>query len=385
MNIGGITYNAASIAAGLKPDYETLLVAGIKDESEESSEFIVRQLDLEPVMIPDMSREINLKKDFKAYLHILKIIKAFKPDIVHTHAAKAGMIGRLAAWRAGVPVIIHTYHGHVFHSYFSKIKTKIILTIERFLGRISTGIIAISEEQKRELGEVYKVAPLSRIHIIELGYALEPFYTNTDIKRKQFRAQYHLNEETVAIGIIGRIVPIKNLRLFVEVIHELFRNQPLIKIKALIIGDGEERFEIQQICKDLNLSYSCPEAPDPDATVLFTSWIYEADIAMAGLDIVALTSLNEGTPASLIEAQAAGKPIVSTLVGGIANIVKADETALLVPSGDKSAFVNALLRLINDPALRKKMGEAGPEFAKSRFNDTRLISDIQELYTKLAV
>ncbi|MBK9319599.1 MAG: glycosyltransferase [Bacteroidetes bacterium] len=149
LNIGGITYNAASIAARLRPEYETMLVSGIKDESEESSEFIVKQLGLDPIYIPDMSREINLVKDYKAYLNILRIIRTFKPDIVHTHAAKAGIVGRLAAWRAGTPVIIHTYHGHVFHSYFNKLKTQFIITIERFLASISDAIIAISPEQKR--------------------------------------------------------------------------------------------------------------------------------------------------------------------------------------------------------------------------------------------
>lgn len=383
LNLGGITYNAASIAARLRPAYETMLVSGMKDETEESSEFIVKELGLEPIYIPDMSREINLKKDYKAYIHILKIIREFKPDIVHTHAAKAGIVGRLAAWRAGVPVIVHTYHGHVFHSYFSKIKTAVIIKIEQFLGKLSTAIIAISHQQKQELGEVYKIAPLSKIHVVELGYDLRSFAENSSEKRALFRKQYKIDDDCIAIGIIGRIVPIKNLRLFIEVLARVIPCHPHYKIKALIIGDGEERADIQQLCVDLGMSYASPEQSDESAAVVFTSWIYKVDVAMAGLDIIALTSLNEGTPASLIEAQAAGKPIVSTNVGGIANIVLPEKTAFLVQSGDKEQFAKAISTLIENPELRNKMGMAGPPFAQSRFHYERLTSDIQELYTKL--
>lgn len=382
MNLGGITYNAASIAARLQPEYQTMLATGMKDDSEESSEFIVKQLGLEPVYIPDMMREINPIKDYKAYKHLLKLIREFKPDIVHTHAAKAGMVGRLAAWRAGVPVIVHTYHGHVFHSYFGKVKTRIILAIERFLGRLSTGIIAISDDQKKELGQIYKVASPSKIHVIELGYDLDPFQKDTQLKREKFRKQYHINEDTIAIGVIGRLVPIKNLELFInswKMISEKYGT----KVKGFIIGDGEQRIELQQLCKDLGLHYSTPEQPDEQAGLVFTSWIYEVDTALAGLDIIALTSYNEGTPASLIEAQAAGKPIVSTKVGGIANIVIEDETALLVPSGDLQRFSESISRLIENEDLRMSMGKTGPQMALSRFHYDRLTSDIRSLYSLL--
>ncbi len=383
LNIGGITYNAASIAACLKPEYETMLVTGIHVEGEESSEFVVKQLGVDPIYIRDMSRSIHPLKDYRAYRHILKIIREFKPDIVQTHAAKAGIVGRLAAWRAGVPVILHTYHGHVFHSYFGKFKTLIILTIERLLARISTGIIAISSDQKRELGEIYKIAPLSKIHIIELGYDLAPFSENKEEKRRQFRKEYHLDEDTIAIGIIGRVVPIKNIRFFIASFSEIRLRFPEKKIIAFIIGDGEERPDIQELCREKQLPFSCPEASQDTASVIFTSWIYEVATAMAGLDIIALTSLNEGTPASLIEAQAAGKAIVTTGVGGIPNIIRPGITALMVNGGDLNGFTEALASLIQSPERREEMGKAGPEFVNSRFHYKRLTSDIQKLYTKL--
>ena len=382
LNLGGITYNAATIAAHLRPEYETMIVAGMKDESEESSEFMVHKLGLEPVYLPDMHREINLRSDYKAYKHLLKIIRDFKPDVVHTHAAKAGLIGRLAAKRAGVKVIVHTFHGHVFHSYFGKLKTSFFINLERGLAWISSGIIAISENQKKELCEVYKISSCKKIHLVELGYNLEPFQKNQEIKREQFREQYSIQNHQIAIGIIGRLVPIKNLKLFIKAFfktHQKFGD----KIKAFIIGDGEQMAELQEYCKTLDLTYSTPEKIHLGASLVFTSWIHEIDVAMNGIDILAISSLNEGTPASLIEAQAAGKPIVATNVGGIANIVLEGETAFLVESGDTLAFSEAINQLVSDENLRSKMSSKGPSYVLSRFHEKRLCKDISDLYTKL--
>jgi glycosyltransferase involved in cell wall biosynthesis len=259
-----------------------------------------------------------------------------------------------------------------------------ILEMERFLAKISTQIIAISENQKKELTEVYKIAPASKVNIIELGYDLDPFQTDRLKKRIDFRRKYGIDDETIAIGIIGRIVPIKNLKLFIQGWNNVYKNKNL-KIKGLIIGDGEERLEMQRFCESIDVAYSCPEAPNPEAGLIFTSWIFEADQAMSGLDIIALTSLNEGTPASLIEAQAAGVPIVSTNVGGVSNIIIPEETALLVPTNDLPAFTNSLQRLVTDRALRERMSDAGPRFAQTRFNYDRLTTDIRNLYNSLLI
>ena len=156
-NLGGPTYNAAYLSKYMAPEFETLLVGGMHDSTEKSSEFILEELGLEPLIIPEMKREINFKNDRIAYKKIKKIIQEFKPDIVHTHASKAGALGRLAAHKMGVKVIIHTFHGHVFHSYFGKLKTEFYKFIERKLAKRSSKIIAISELQKQELVEKYKI------------------------------------------------------------------------------------------------------------------------------------------------------------------------------------------------------------------------------------
>lgn len=382
LNLGGITYNVASIASRLRPEFDTKIVAGMKEDSEESSEFMLKELGLTPVYIPDMIREINLAKDHKAYQHLLKVIRDYQPDIVHTHAAKAGMVGRLAARHAGVPVIVHTFHGHVFHHYFGKVKTRMILQMERYLSSISSGIIAISESQKAELCNKYKVAPKDKVHIVELGYDLVPFQTDMEVKRREFRKKYHIDENTIAIGIIGRIVPIKNLGIFIKGFQQVNQNAQ-VRTKGMIIGDGADREKMEEYCRELGLRYSSPEHPDPEAPLVFTSWIFNADYAMAGLDIIALTSLNEGTPASLIEAQAAGKPIISTDVGGVSNIVIPEVTALLVPSNDQEAYTSTLSRLVNEPDLRQRLSTEGPVFANHRFNYLRLNEDIRKLYFDL--
>ena len=382
LNLGGITYNAATITAHLRPEFETMIVAGMKDASEESSEFMVLKLGLEPIYLPNMHREINLRSDYKAYKHLLKIIREFKPDVVHTHAAKAGLIGRLAAKRAGVKVIVHTFHGHVFHSYFGKLKTSFFINLERGLAYISSAIIAISENQKKELCETYKISSCKKIHLVELGYNLMPFQENQESKRAKFRDQYSIQSHQIAIGIIGRLVPIKNLKLFINaffITHQKMGD----KTKAFIIGDGEQMAELQEFCKTLALSISTPDKINLGASLVFTSWIHEIDVAMNGIDILAISSLNEGTPASLIEAQAAGKPIVATNVGGISNIVREGETALLVESGDEIAFSAALNQLISDEKLRNKMSNLGPSYVLTRFHEKRLCKDISELYAKL--
>lgn len=382
LNVGGITYNVASIAARIRPQFDTRIVAGMKEPTEESSEYMLRDLGLDPVFIPDMKREINIFNDRKAYEHLMEIIREYRPDIVHTHAAKAGLIGRMAAKNSKVPVIVHTFHGHVFHSYFGPLKTRLILEMERYLGNLSSAIIAISQRQMRELTSIYKVAPASKIRIIELGYNLDPFRTGMVHKREAFRMTYGIGPKTVAVGIIGRIVKIKNIKLFIDAWASVW-HQSAVDMIGMIIGDGNERPEMEEYCSRLGIPWSSPEKPNPNARIIFTSWIFEADRAMAGLDVIALTSLNEGTPASLIEAQAAGVPVVTTDVGGVRDTVIPGRSAFVVASGNTEAFSKALRRLVNDEPLRKRMSENGPDFVNSRFNYHRLTTDMINLYNQL--
>ncbi len=381
-NLGGPTYNVAYLSKFMEPQYQTILVGGEKDETEDSSQFILDKLGLKPIIIQEMKREIDIKNDRISYLKIRQLIREHKPDIVHTHASKAGTIGRLAAWAENVPVVIHTFHGHVFHSYFGKLKTLFYKNIERFLALISTKIIAISEIQKNELSEIHKISTKDKIEIIPLGFDLNKFQENTLEKRKYFRDKYKLNHQTVAIGIIGRLVPIKNHELFLNAISKLQQTSK-VKFKAFIIGDGELRKQLENSAKEKQLEFETPEKENQNAILVFTSWIKEVDVVLSGLDIVALTSFNEGTPVSLIEAQAAGKPIVSTNVGGIENVVIKNKTAFLSDINQPESFFSNLKTLTEDEKLRKEMSELGWQHVYEKFHYTRMVKDMEQLYEKL--
>jgi glycosyltransferase involved in cell wall biosynthesis len=380
-NLGGPTYNVAYLTKYISSEYETLLVGGAKDESEESSDFIVRDLGLKPIIVEEMMREIDIKNDYKAYRKIKKIILEFKPDIVHTHASKAGTLGRLAASACNVPVIVHTFHGHVFHSYFGWLKTTFYKNIERFLAKRSSAIIAISDKQKHELVDIHHICKADTVHVIPLGFDLSKFQQNMETKRKSFRSEYNLDEDEIAISIIGRLVPVKNHLLFLKVLKDISQNTTK-KIRAFIIGDGEIRSMLEQQALELDLSFSNGKT-GKKTLLTFTSWIKEIDIALAGSDIIVLTSFNEGTPVSLIEAQAANKPIVTTNVGGIENVVLKNETALLCENDNEDEFVKALLTLIENDALRASMSEKGWSHVKDKFHFTRLVKDMENLYSKL--
>ncbi len=380
-NLGGPTYNVAYLSKYIE-GYETLLVGGEKDDTEDSSTFITSNLDLKPIIIDEMKRQIDPKNDLIAYKKIKNIIHDYKPDIVHTHASKSGALGRLAAFSCKVPVVAHTFHGHVFHSYFGTLKSNFYKNIERYLAKRTDAIIAISEKQKVELSEIHKICPKDKITIIPLGFDLNKFNNNIDKKREKFRSHYQIDPDVICIGTVGRLVPVKNHELFISAFADLVISTNK-KVKAFIIGDGELRLHLFDWCRELGLTYSYITQPDYNAQVIFTSWIKQIDEVLPGLDVVALTSFNEGTPVSLIEAQACNKPIVTTNVGGIENVVKTNETALLCENDNRDEFHKALVKLVEDDALREKMGSDGWLFVKDNFHYTRLCNDTKNLYNRL--
>lgn len=380
-NLGGPTYNAALLTKHLSPEFETILVGGEKDETEADSFFILEQLEIKPVLLKSMKRSIGLKNDWRSYQEIKKIIREFKPDIVHTHASKAGAVGRLAAIHCKVPIIVHTFHGNVFKGYFGKIKTAIYKKLERYLAKKSTAIIAISELQKKELIEEHQICSSNKIHVIPLGFDLSKFWTDTEKKRESFRKKYKLQPNEIAVGIVGRLVPIKNHELFLKAI-KIVASRTNQKIRAFVIGDGECYNHLTAFCQKENIPFETKNHFS-DSLVTFTSWIKDIDWVNAGIDIAALSSDNEGTPVSLIEAQAAGKPIVSTRVGGIENIVLEGKTALLTAQGNVQEFSEAMLRLIENETLREEMSLFGTAFVKDRFHYQRLASDTKNLYFEL--
>ena len=379
-NLGGPTYNAAYLSKYMPSEFETLLIGGQKAESEASSLHITEDLGLDPIVIPTMLRELNPKKDYESYLKIKEIIADFKPDIAHTHASKAGALGRLAAINSDVPHLVHTFHGHVFHGYFNPVKTKMYKTVERYLAKKTDRIVTISNIQKTELGVEHQICPLDKIEVIPLGFDLDRFQVNQEENRNTFRIKYQLKEDTVAIGIIGRLVPIKNHELFLKGIQFIKKNSK-IKIQAFIIGDGESRNTIEEQAKKLGLSFD--NKANTGVDILFTSWIKKVDAALSGLDLVALTSLNEGTPVSLIEAQAAEKAIVTTNVGGIENVVLPNKSALLSEIDDENGFCKNLIKLVDDSIMRMEFSKAGKDFVFNNFHYNRLVKDTTELYHKI--
>ncbi len=378
-NLGGITYNVSYLSKYLPANYETLLVGGPQEVGEESSLFIPQSLGLNPKIIPELRRSINPLQDYKAYKKIKQIINEFKPDIVHTHASKAGAIGRLAAVHCNVPVIVHTFHGHVFQGYFSPIKTSVFKFIEKYLSKKSSAIIAISQIQKSELTKIHKVCSENQTTVIPLGFDLNRFTENQLEKRLAFRNSYFIAENELAIGIIGRLAPIKNHFLFIDAIEFVLKNTTQ-KIKAIIIGDGETKQSLINYIKQKQLIYSLGE--NNNATFIFTSWIKEVDIALAGLDLVCLSSKNEGTPVSLIEAQAAGKFIITTNVGGIKDILNPN-CGLLSEVEDETNFkTNLLNAVVNYKTVTANSASAKNEVIE-KFSYQRLCRDMDKLYTKL--
>ncbi len=381
-NLGGPTYNATFLTKYMAPEFETMLIGGERDETEESSLHIPHSLGIEPVIIEEMKRPINPLQDYKANQKIKSIITEFKPDIVHTHASKSGFIGRMAAYNSGVPVIVHTFHGHVFHSYFNRATTGFYKILERYAASKSDAIIAISEKQKYELSQIHHICSPEKIRVIPLGFELEKFSENSEDKRKSFRAHYNVDDDEIVIAIVGRLVPIKNHTLFLEALKEV-KDKTTQKIRAFIVGDGEDRLKIENKATELGIDFVDALKSKEKATLTFTSWIKNVDWVNAGADIIALSSLNEGTPVSLIEAQASSKPIVSTVVGGIENVVIQGETALLCDKEDKAHFARNLLSLVENKELRQKMSEKGKNFVFEHFHYKRLVNDTAQLYRQL--
>lgn len=372
-NIGGPTFNATFLTRYLSTDFETLLVGGMPEEGEENSLHILDQYGVKPVLLPELKRAPNFFSDRKALAKLKSIINEFKPDIVHTHASKAGALGRKAAFDLKVPIVIHTFHGHVFHSYFGPFKTYLFKTIERQLALKSNAIIAISDLQAKELLEDHRICGKDKLHVIPLGFDLDKFRDEGGLKRYSVREKYHLGEDAVAIAIIGRLVPIKNHVFFLNVVEKVARETKR-EIAVFIVGDGE--------CME-SIKAHTQKITEPNLHFFLTSWIKDMPHFIPGMDIVCLTSLNEGTPVSLIEAQAASVPVISTDVGGVRDVVSDGQTGYIVPNLDEHIFVRKLAQLVTDKKRRSEMSQNGWKFVQDKFHYRRLAQDMEKLYVKL--
>lgn len=373
-NIGGPTFNATFLTAFLSDEFETKLIGGVPDEGEKDSLHILKEYGVEPEVLPSLQRNPNYKSDREAYKAIKNIIKEYQPDIVHTHASKAGALGRKAAHECKVPVIIHTFHGHVFHSYFGKLKTNLYKTIERNLAKKSTRIIAISPLQKKELTEVHRIAPANKVEVIPLGFDLAKFQLNKDENKKKTREHYKIANDEIALAIVGRLAPIKDHDFFLDALEKVVQNTTK-KLRVFIVGDGSEWDSIATRVQYLNSKFG--------DFIEMTSWIKDIAGFNAGMDIICLSSKNEGTPVSLIEAQASNLPVLSTDVGGVHDIVENNSTGFVVEKENLETYVEKLRLLIENDELRQDMGSKGYEHVKEKFHYIRLVKDMEQLYKEL--
>lgn len=372
-NIGGPTYNATFLTRFLDDKYQTKLVGGLPDIGESDSLYILEKYGVEPELIDEMVRLPNLNSDRKAYKKLKQIIEEFQPDIVHTHASKAGALGRKAAFSCGVPIVLHTFHGHVFHSYFGKGKTLLYKNIERRLAKKSSGIIAISDLQKEELSVEHKICSRNKVKVIPLGFDLDVFQEKRQSERDITRKDLDLTDE-IAIAIIGRFAPIKNHDLFFDIVEKVM-DRTNKRIKFFVVGDGAERDSIEERCRKINEKRkNC---------VVLTSWITDIAQFNSAMDIICLTSKNEGTPVSLIEAQASGIPVITTDVGGVRDIVIDGDTGFIVPNYDVNLFADRLIELIENEKTLEKMSQNGWNHVKEKFHYKTLVENMDRFYQDL--
>lgn len=372
-NLGGPIYNVAMLTEHLPKEFETKLVGGKAMATEMDATFILTQQNIEFELIESMGRKISLLDDIRTFFRLRKIIKEYRPQIVHTHASKAGFLGRLAAISTGTPLLIHTFHGNVFHGYFNRFKTFLVKQVELRLAKRTHALIAIAPSQATELQFLNPQGHKNKIHIIPLGFDLSKFSDTAPI-REDLRLKMNIATDEIAVGIVGRLVPIKNHQMFIEAASECLKNEGL-RFKFYIVGDGEERVNLERlIAKDY---------PTLKDRITFTSWIKEMEQFYPAMDLICLTSLNEGTPVSLIEAQAAGIPVISTSVGGVKDVISHLETGYILSSHSAQELASVIVELSMNSPLRLKMSKNARNFVLDLFSYQRLVREMSQLYKQL--
>lgn len=371
LNIGGPAIHAILLTRGLQNDrFQSVLVTGLEGPHEGSMRDLAAKHGVRPRVLRELGREVSPVNDLRATLAMYRLIRGSRPHIVHTHMAKAGTAGRVAARLAGVPIVVHTFHGHTFHSYWGPVKSALFLGIERALGRLTDRVIAVGEAQKADIVS-YGVAPAAKILTIPLGLEIEPML-DAEQHRGRLRAELGLNGQERLVGIVARLVPIKAHEVFLEAATRIRAAEPATSF--LIVGDGERRAELETLARDLGLGGS----------VRFLGWRADMREVYADLDVVALCSNNEGSPVALIEALAAGRPVVSTRVGGVPNVVQDGTSGLLVPPRDPAALAEGILALLRNTDRAAELGRAGRASVYPRHSAGRLVRDVEQLYLELA-
>ena len=391
LNVGGPARHVVWLTKALQDDeFQTTLIAGSVPPGEDDMGYFADENGVRPVYLREMSREIS-PSDTRSLLKLYRLIKAEKPDIIHTHTAKAGTLGRIAGsmyrWLTWGTLVgrprrirmVHTFHGHVFHSYYSPAKTRAFLAIERTLARATDRIVVLSDQQLDEINKKFRVGNLERFAVVPLGIDIEQFDSDPSVRQK-LRAEFGVQESDVVVGFVGRLTEIKNISLL---LHAAARIRERKDVKFAIVGDGHLRPDLEQKAASLDIGSN---------TIFLGNRSDISDIYSA-LDIVALTSLNEGTPLSLIEAMAAGKPVISTGVGGVRDLLGAVreeyggfsicDRGIRVESFEPADYQAGLTYLVENRQWRAEIAERGRKYIRSRYGKDRLIDDIKRLYREL--
>jgi glycosyltransferase involved in cell wall biosynthesis len=375
LNIGGPAIQAITMTRLLEPlGYKTLLIRGSEADHEGSMDHLARELGVVPLRVARMRRELGLR-DAIAFAHLVRTLRRFRPDVVHTHAAKAGTLGRFAALacgRARPPVIVHTFHGHSLSGYFSSPQAALFLRIERFLARRTSRLVAVSDEVRDDLVRL-GVAQAEQIEVIRLGFDLGRFQADAATcaaSRMELRDTLGIPRDARVVTIIARLVPIKRVDRFLAMAERLAGESD---VWFLIAGDGELREELQAI------ELSAQLAP----RVVWAGFRQDVPGVCFASDVVVLTSDNEGTPVSLIEAQAAGVPVVSTRVGGAATVVGDRPGALVdVDDDDVAGLATAVGALLDDLPAAREAAHTERERVVAEFSLDRLVRSLDELYRR---
>jgi glycosyltransferase involved in cell wall biosynthesis len=371
--MGGPAIHVANLAAGLQTrGYQTTLVAGSLARGEDSMEFVADELGVHVERLPGLRRDISPFRDLVAVVRLAQLIRRERPTILHTHTAKAGAVGRVAALLAGdarPPIVVHTFHGHVLRGYFGPLRTFGFRLLERLLARLTTALVAVSPEVRDDLVRL-GVAPREKFTVVRLGIELQQRVADRD-GREETRRLLGIAPDRFTVGWIGRMTGVKRTSDVLLAFREL--RERGVDACLCLVGDGPEREQVERRAHELGIMRS----------TFFLG--YQEDVApfYAAFDAMILPSGNEGTPVSAIESLAAGRPVVATRVGGVPDVVRDGEDGFLVDAGAVDQLAEALARLAEDAALRQRMGAAGRARVLPRYSVDRLVDDIDRLYRAL--
>ena len=372
--MGGPALHVAYLTAGLRErGYDTTLVAGSLARGEDSMAFVADGLDVQVIRIDELGREISPLRDLVATFRLARLIRRERPDILHTHTAKAGTVGRVAALLAGrrrPPIVVHTFHGHVLQGYFGPLRSLFFRLLERWLARGTTALIAVSPQVRDDLVAL-GVAPAERFVVVRLGIELGERVADGRNGRVESRRYLGIEGDRFTVGWIGRMTAVKRTD-DVLVAFKGLRDKGIDAVLCMV-GDGPDRAGLERRAHELGIVRD----------TLFVG--YQEDVApfYAAFDALVLPSANEGTPVSAIEALAAGRPVVATHVGGVPDVVQEGDDGFLVELGATDDLADRLARLARDPELRERMGRAGRAHVLPRYAVARLVDDVDRLYRSL--